>query len=302
MDSATSPHPAYHLVAPAGHPAPVLVDSPHSGWQWPPDFLPAAPRDAVRTTWDAFVDELWGHAPQVGVTLLAATFPRAYIDVNRAPTDLDAALLAEPWPEPLVPTAYSARGMGLVRRLALPAVPMYDDPLPVAAVQHRLTHYYRPYREALRARLDALQARHGVVWHVNAHSMKSTGNAMNVDAGAKRPDVVVSDRHGTTASPSCTAWVAEWFVAQGLHTTVNTPYQGGAIVVAEGRPDAHRHSVQVEFNRALYLHEDTGERRGSFADVQRLCTAFLRAFVAYARTEQCALAAAGGHTDDTVRS
>jgi N-formylglutamate deformylase len=301
MVSATSPHPAYRLVVPAGDPAPVLVDSPHSGWQWPPEFTPAAPRDAVRTTWDAFVDELWGQAPQVGVTLLAATFPRAYIDANREPSDLDSALLAEPWPEPLQPTAYSARGMGLVRRLALPAVPMYSHPLSVAAVQHRLAHYYQPYRDALRAQLDALQARHGGVWHVNAHSMKSTGNAMNVDAGAQRPDVVVSDRHGTTASPACTAWVAEWFAAQGLHTTVNTPYQGGAIVVAEGRPAAHRHSVQVEFNRALYLHEDTGERRTSFADLQAVCTAFLRAFVAYAHTERRARVDADVRTDHTAR-
>jgi len=280
MEPPSISFPAHRLLEPTGHRAPVLVDSPHSGWQWPADFTPSAPRDALRTTWDAYVDELWSGAPDVGVTLLAAHFPRAYIDANRDVTDIDAALLAEPWPTPLAPTAYSSRGMGLVRRYALPAVPMYDAPLSVQAVRHRLTHYYHPYRDALRAQLDALHAHSGAVWHLNAHSMKSTGNAMNVDVGAARPDVVISDRLGTTAAPAYTQWVVEWFRAQGLQTTMNTPYQGGAIVAAEGRPAAHRHSLQVEFNRALYLDEATGERRAGFEALQRVCTGFLRDLVA----------------------
>lgn len=95
------------------------------------------PREAILTTWDAFVDELWGDAPDEGATLIAATFPRAYVDVNRAEDDIDPELLATPWPAPLRPTAYSARGMGLIRRNALPNVPMYAAPLSVAAVERR---------------------------------------------------------------------------------------------------------------------------------------------------------------------
>ncbi len=266
-------------MAPTVPPAAVLVDSPHSGMEWPPDFVPSASHEAIASTWDAFVDELWSGAPAAGATLLAARFPRAYVDANRAVDDIDPDLLAEPWPGPIAPTSYSVRGMGLIRRSALPGVPMYDRRLRVDEVQHRIATYYGPYRDALASQLDALCARFGTVWHVNAHSMKSRGNAMNIDAGAGRPDVVVSDRLGTTADPALTRWVADWFRRTGFSTQVNDPYQGGDIVARAGAPAAGRHSIQVEFNRALYMDEAAVVRGGHFFELQAHCTAFLRDLV-----------------------
>jgi N-formylglutamate deformylase len=259
--------------------APLVVDSPHSGMTWPAGWSPAAPRDAILTTWDAFVDELWADVPTAGGALLVATAPRAFIDVNRAVTDVDPDLLDAPWPTPLTPTDYTARGMGLIRRFALPDVPMYDAPLSVAAVEQRIAEYYQPYRRTLAARLDAVHDRFGAVWHLNCHSMKSRGNAMNVDAGAARPDVVVSDRHGSSADPQWTAWAAQWFRDAGLSATINAPYQGGDIVRAFGAPPRGRHSIQVEFNRALYLDERAFERGARFAEVRALCASFTRALV-----------------------
>lgn len=273
---------AVRILEPIIAPVPVLVDSPHSGMEWPTDFGTVAPPEAIRTTWDAFVDELWSGAPSAGATLIAATFPRAYIDANRARDDIDPELLAEPWPEPLAPTAYSARGMGLIRRSALPGVPMYDRLLRVDEVQQRIDRCHAPYRATVEERLARLHAQFGGVWHVNAHSMKSRGNAMNVDADAVRPDVVVSDRRGTTADPAMTAWAAEWFAARGYRTRVNDPYQGGDIVSTSGDPAAGRHSIQVEFNRALYMDEATVTRGERFAELQGDCTAFVRALARYA--------------------
>lgn len=256
---------------------PIVVDSPHSGMTWPPDFQPSASRHAIHTTWDAFVDELWGDAPLAGATLISASFPRAYIDVNRAVDDIDAALLAEPWPVPLTPTAYTARGMGLIRRNALPDEPMYDRKLSLAEVQHRIANYYRPYRETVQARLDALHARFGAVWHVNCHSMKSRGNAMNVDNGAVRPNVVLGDRRGTTADSALTAWAAEWFDARGFSVSVNEPYQGGDLVRSTGAPAQHRHSIQIELNRALYMDEAAFARGPRFDEIRTLCGDFVAA-------------------------
>jgi N-formylglutamate deformylase len=250
----------------------LLVDSPHSGFEWPADFRPAAPREAILTTWDAFVDELWAAVPDAGGTLLVARFPRAYADANRAESDLDSSLLGEPWPQPLAPSAYTRRGMGLIRRHALPGVPMYDRPLTVAEVRRRIQAYYRPYRETLARRLDALHARFGAVLHVNAHSMKSMGNAMNLDAGALRPDVVVSDRLGTTADPDLTNELAEWFRQRGFTARVNEPYQGGDIVAASGRPAERRHSVQIELNRAVYMDEAAFERGTGFEALRAVLT------------------------------
>lgn len=265
------------IIEPIGAAVPVLVDSPHSGMEWPADFDTVAPPEAIRTTWDAFVDELWSGAPSAGATLVAATFPRAYIDANRASDDIDPELLAEPWPQPLTPTAYSARGMGLIRRSALPGVPMYDRLLRVDEVQQRIDRFHAPYRAALAQRLARLHTQFGAVWHVNAHSMKSRGNAMNVDADATRPDVVVSDRRGTTADPVHTQWAADWFAARGYSTRINDPYQGGDIVASTGAPARGRHSLQVEFNRALYMDEAAVTRGERFAVLQAHCTEFVRA-------------------------
>jgi N-formylglutamate deformylase len=249
---------------------------------WPADFAPAAPREAILTTWDAFVDELWSGAPAAGATLIAAHFPRAYIDANRAEDDIDPELLAELWPRPLAPTDYTKRGLGLIRRNALPGVPMYDRLLTVADVEQRISAHYSPYRDAVRRHLDVLHERFGAAWHINVHSMKSAGNAMNVDAGSTRPDVVVSDRRGTTADPEHTQWIAEWFRARGLSTLVNTPYLGGDLVVSSGAPSSGRHSIQIELSRGLYLNEASFERGPRFAEVRETCSAFLHDLVSYA--------------------
>lgn len=273
--------PPLSIVPPVQPEAPILVDSPHSGMTRPADFHPTASRVAILSTWDAFVDELWADAPTAGATLIHAHFPRAYVDVNRAVDDLDASVLDGAWPTQLAPTMYSQRGMGLIRRDALPGIPMYDAPLPVAAVQARLQQCYTPYREAVRDRCAALHARHAGVWHVNVHSMKSTGNAMNVDAGAKRPDVVVSDRRGTSADPVHTAWVADWFRARGLRTQCNDPYQGGDLVASTGAPALRRHSLQIEFNRALYMDEVSVTRSAGFSTLRATCAAFVRDLATY---------------------
>ena len=264
--------------------APVLLDSPHSGFDWPADFQPAAPRAAILTSCDLFVDELWSDAPHAGATLLAATFPRAYIDTNRAETDLDPALLDAPWPGPLAPTDYSRRGMGLIRRLALPGIPMETRPLSVAAVALRITHHYRPYRAALATAIETIHARHQVAYHLNLHSMKSRGNEMNVDGGAPRPDVVVSDRLGTTANPAITNWLAQRFRAAGLSVQINDPYRGGDLVGTFGQPARGRHSVQIELNRALYLDEAVGARSPNFNALRATLAALTHDFCSYTRT------------------
>ncbi|MCW0142027.1 N-formylglutamate amidohydrolase [Burkholderia pseudomallei] len=264
---------------------PIVVDSPHSGIAYPPDFGAVAPRHAILTSWDAFVDELWAGAPERGCALVGARFPRAYIDPNRAVTDIDAALLAEPWPEPLAPQSYTRRGMGLIRRYALPGVPLYDRKLSLDEVRHRIDTYYLPYRRALADAAEPLYAKHGALWHVDCHSMKSRGNAMNLDAGAARPDVVVSDRLGTSADPAFTRWTADWFAHAGYRVRINAPYQGGDLLNALAAPARRRHSIQIEFNRALYMNETAFDKHAGFAALKRTVDAYLDALAAHVRAQ-----------------
>ncbi len=271
------------VIRPTHDPRPVVFDSPHSGLVYPPDFAPAPPEKTIMTTWDAYVEELFGDAPHHGATLLAAYFPRAYIDANRAVNDIDVELLDAPWPEPVSSTDYTKRGMGLIRRFALPGIPMYERKLTVAEVRHRIDRHYLPYRRALQAELDAAWARDGRVFHFDCHSMKSKGNAMNVDRGSARPDLVISDREGRTAPPKLTTWVAEYFSTRGFTVKINDPYKGGDLVRSYGNPAQRRYSLQIEINRARYLEEHSCERSAKFAPLRAELGSFAAAVAALSK-------------------
>lgn len=268
---------AFFTKAPRSVVAPVVFDSPHSGFTFPADFQPVASRAQIQTSWDAYVDELCGGVTEAGASLLGATFPRAYIDTNRAANDIDPELLASAWPQPVEVSEHGSRGMGLIRRLALPGVPMYDRRLTVAEVRRRIDTYYTPYRRALQEQIDTAWTQHGVVWHLNCHSMKSRGNAMNRDRGTPRPDIVLGDRHGTTVPPPVTAWVQEFFTRRGYKVQLNDPYRGADIVRTHGAPERRRYSLQIEINRSLYMDEPTCERSAGFARVRDDLTEFAAA-------------------------
>lgn len=258
---------AYTVHRPTGAPL-LLYDSPHSGRFYPPDFALGAPLADLRLGEDAYVDELLANAPAYGAAVLAANYPRCYIDVNRAETDIDSAILAEPWPGPIEPTEKARRGLGLIRRYVVPGVAAQARPLTAAELETRLERAYWPYHAALGALVEELRASRGTVVHVNWHSMKSRGNAMTPDGpGASRPDAVVSDLHGRSAA----RWVRDLIVTTlgdaGYHVSINEPYAGGTIVQRVGAPGRDVHSVQIEINRALYLREQSVERTDGFAAV-----------------------------------
>ncbi|MCM2250755.1 MAG: N-formylglutamate amidohydrolase [Ramlibacter sp.] len=254
-------------------PIPLVVDSPHSSPRLPPDADCIAPQAALRSSWDAHVDELWRDVPSVGGYLLCANFHRAYIDPNRSALDIDPDMLASPWPTLTQLSAAGRRGMGLIRRYALPGVSMYSRKLLPHEVAARLDRFYHPYHAQLEALIDRAVATHGRSWHVNCHSMKSTGNAMNSDAGHLRPDLVISDGQGVTADPAFTCWVANWWRQAGYLASINHPYEGGEIVRRFGRPARGRQSIQIEIRRDLYMDEATCEKTPGFgalsADVRR---------------------------------
>lgn len=273
----TTTRPVLPHVTSASNPTariPLVIDSPHSGLPFPAEGRCIAPPDALLTSWDAYVDRLWSSAPEAGACLVAATFHRAFIDVNRDSSDIDPELLAEPW-NGARPTVYSTRGMGLIRRFALPLVPMYDRFLSVEEVRARIACYYRPYDDALAAAIDDAHRRFGASWHINCHSMKSVGNAMNIDDGKARPDLVISDRAGTTADPSFTRWVASSWGDLGYRVTINDPYTGGDIVRRHGAPTRNRHSIQIEINRSLYMDQESFEPHEGIAKLEADIRTFL---------------------------
>lgn len=269
---------------PRAAPVPLVFDSPHSGTVYPRDFGFTAPGEIVRTAEDTHVDALFAAAPDHGAPLLIAHFPRSYIDTNRHPDDLDPELIDGAWPGRVAPGEKTRLGIGLVRRLAQPGIPMYDRKLPVAAVRHRIDTYYLPYHDELGRIIDALHARFGAVWHVNCHSMASRGSDITPDGNAARADFVLGDRDGTTCAAGFTDAVARFLGGMGYDVKINDPYKGAEIVRRYADPPQRRHSLQIEINRALYMNEKTRARSPGFAKLQADLTELIGFLARYARS------------------
>jgi N-formylglutamate deformylase len=236
---------------------PLVFDSPHSGEHYPDDFDHLPPRNDVRRAEDTHVGRLYRHAPAFGATLIEANFPRAYIDANRSLADVDPALLADAWHQPIAPSRKSELGIGLVWRLARGGVPMYGRKLTAAELQHRIEHWYVPYHAALEGALDARHRAFGAVWHVNCHSMPARGDVISDDPGRERADFVLGDRDGTTCAGAFTTLVATTLRGMGYAVAINDPYKGVELVRKHGRPAERRHSLQIEIKRSLYMDEDS---------------------------------------------
>jgi len=253
-------HPPFlhHDPAPGAAPLPLVLDSPHSGEHYPDDFDHAPSRAEVRRAEDTHVARLWRGALAHGATLIEATFPRAYVDPNRSLDDIDPALFdGEAWPGPIRLSRKTEQGIGLVWRLARGGVPLYARKLTVAEVERRIAACYAPYHAALDALLDQRHAAFGAVWHVDCHSMPAVGDALSDDPGRERADFVLGDRDGTTCEGGFTALVAETLRGYGYSVALNDPYKGVELVRRHGRPAEHRHSLQIEIKRTLYMDEDT---------------------------------------------
>lgn len=233
---------------------PLVFDSPHSGMGLPDDFQSDVPKQQIQTGWDAFIEDLWSGSVDHGAHLLHALFSRMYIDPNRAPNDIDPEVV-EQQQMSFQPTKYSERGMGLIRRYALPEIPLYNRKLTERELQVRLHDYYLPYHNTLANLLDKLHQKFGAVWHIDCHSMKSVGNKMNIDAGAARPDIILGDNEGLCASGEFVSLIEHAFVSRGYSVVRNDPYKGGYLINQYSNIKDKRHSMQIEINRSLYMNE-----------------------------------------------
>jgi N-formylglutamate amidohydrolase len=277
---ATAPNASLRILEPQGAPAPVVFDSPHSGTDYPDDFGTIAPLSVLRRSEDAFVDELFAAAPRHGAQLIAALFPRIYIDPNRDLIDLDPAMLDGPWPDPLVPSRKTELGVGLVWRIMPPDSRLYDRLLTVAEVRARIERCWKPYHHAIATAIDETHRRFGTVWHLNCQSMPAMGNAASEDGPVPRAEIVLGDRDGTTCEAGFTACVAGELRDMGYEVKINEPYKGVELVRRYSDPARGRHSLQLEVNRKLYMDEARIEKSAGFTQVQtdlgKLCSAICR--------------------------
>ena len=250
---------------------PLIFDSPHSGNHYPEDFKHACDPLTLARAEDTFVDDLFECAPEQGAHLLLAHFPRSYIDVNRSHDDIDTELLNEDWNGDLDinPTSRSDAGIGLIRRLVKPGIPVYDRDLTSTEIIQRIDKYYRPYHNALADLIEDTHYNFGQAWHINCHSMP------NSSATPKRPialigntskpsDFVHGDRDGTTCDPAFTRALRDFIRGLGYTVTINDPFKGVELVEKYSNPARGYHSIQIEINKSLYMNEKTNEKNANY--------------------------------------
>lgn len=247
----------------------LVLDSPHSGTAYPPDFAYACGLPKLRRAEDTHVEKLYDFAPALGVHWVEAHFPRSYLDANRNTTEMDVALLDAPWPEPVEtdPKILSKvrLGKGLIWRETDDGDAIYSRKLSVAEVRARIARCWQPYHAAVAQAIDDAQRQHGYSLHVNCHSMPAVASSHATDfPGEKHADFVVGDRDGSTASPALSALVCQHLRALGYDVAYNHPYKGVELVRRYSQPAAQRHSIQLEINRKLYMNEATLEITAGF--------------------------------------
>ena len=247
----------------------LVLDSPHSGTQYPADFLFSCDALALRRAEDTHVEKLYDFAPGMGVHWVEAHFPRSYLDANRNTTEMDETLLDAPWHGPIETDAKAMSkirlGKGLIWRTTDDGLPIYSRQLSVDEVKTRITNCWQPYHAAVASAIDAAHAQHGYSIHINCHSMPAIASSNSTDfPDEAHADFVVGDRDCTTANRALSALICEHLRRLGYSVAYNHPYKGVELVRRYSNPAAQRHSIQLEINRKLYMNETTLELTPGF--------------------------------------
>jgi N-formylglutamate amidohydrolase len=261
--------PPYVVNAPDPQVAPFVLCSPHSGRIYPRAFLELSRLSplSLRKSEDCFVDELFMPIAAEGVPLIAARFPRAFLDLNREPYELDPELFIEPLPDfANTQSVRVAGGLGTIARIVADGEEIYRSRLPLASGLQRVEQFYIPFHAALAELIETTRSRFGYAILIDCHSMPSASMA---PAGGPRPDIVLGDRFGASADCKITRFLKDALSGLGYEVQMNRPYAGGYITEHYGRPARDVHAVQIEINRGLYLNELTLRPTGGFAELQR---------------------------------
>jgi N-formylglutamate amidohydrolase len=264
--------PPFTLLEPPEQSAPVVFCSPHSGRIYPKAFLEASRLDphTLRKSEDCYVDELFEPVVELGAPLIAARFPRAYLDVNREPYELDPELFHGRLPA--FANTQSARvvgGLGTIARIVADTEEIYRERLPISAAFQRIERLYRPFHGSLAGLLESTRKRFGMAVLIDCHSMPSA--SMGQPPGA-RPHFVLGDRFGASCDAKLTRFIRDLLQRAGFEVQVNRPYAGGFITEHYGSPGRSVHALQIEINRALYLDEATLAKNKDFPKLMRTLT------------------------------
>ncbi|WP_018689120.1 N-formylglutamate amidohydrolase [Ahrensia kielensis] len=266
---------AFEVCEPDFHNVPFVMNSPHSGRYYPKRFLEMSNLDihAIRRSEDYFVDELFSDAVQIGIPMLKAHFPRAYLDVNREPYELDPRMFIDKLPPYTNRNSLRvAAGLGTIPRIVCEGLNIYKTRIGLDEAMMRVEQLYKPYHAELRALLSRTYGHFGHAVLIDCHSMPAS---VHLGAEGARPDFIIGDRFGTSAAQVLSEAAVDILRDMGYLVTSNKPYAGGFITEHYGRPARGLHALQIEINRSLYVNEKTMEKRPGFDALRDDLTRFM---------------------------
>ncbi len=268
------------LRAPQARACPVVFSSPHSGRCWPRAFVEQSPLsfEALRLSEDFLVDRLFAAAPDHGFWLYAAQRPRAWLDLNRDPRELDPEMFAEPLPPyAVIESERVQAGLGVIPRIVAEGKEIHARPLTWREAKRRLSEGYYPWHMGLQALLEGLRRRWGQAVLVDCHSMPASAARSMTPLGGRKPHIILGDGEGRSCSPLLMDTLHDLFAREGYTVSRNRVYTGGFITRHYGLEGLGFHAIQIEINRELYMEEGVCRTTAGF---ERLKAAIERVLAA----------------------
>jgi N-formylglutamate amidohydrolase len=255
---------------------PFIFSSPHSGRNYPTDFVNTSQLDFndLRQSEDFLVDELFSEVPAFGAPILCAQFPRAFCDVNREAFELDPKMFSTPLPK-YVSTNSSrlSSGIGTIPKVVGAGHEIYSGKLDFEKIRSRIDEYYFPYHHALRQLIGDGLERFGIIFLIDCHSMPSAQRGSRFSA--RRPEIILGNRYGTSCENSLFYRSLDHFESLGYHVGQNSPYAGGFITSHYGNPDKNIHAMQIEISRELYMDQKTLMPHTGFVQLRDNLTSYV---------------------------
>ena len=256
-----------------GSPSKWLITSPHSGHYYPRDFILKSKLDSqqLRLSEDMHIDALLADAPQAGASLLLATYPRAYVDLNREPYELDASMFSDQLPDFVNKDSTRVLGgLGTIAKNVTERLEIYDRPLVFSEAEQRIEKIYFPFHTCLKQQIETAHDFWGKAYLLDVHSMPS--NAVRKYKGGKSGsvDFVLGNRHGRSCDADIYDVVYDFLTDAGYYVEKNKPYAGGYITEHYGNPSEGFHTLQLEVNRKLYMNETSYDLLGNSDEIRNL--------------------------------
>lgn len=273
------------ILMPRQQSSPCIFISPHSGRYYPRHFLEQVQLNAleIRRSEDSFVEELFSHAPDHGAPLIQAIYPRAYVDLNRSPDELDPRMFYGPLNNSALKLSERVKaGLGTIPKTVGTGLDIYAGQLPAEEAHHRIHDIYIPFHDAVLKQRDQTHSQFGFSLIIDCHSMPQSANGRRglEDSSA---DIVLGDRFGTSCAPHISDWIEYKLQELGLNVARNSPYAGGYNTHSYANPEMEFHTIQLEIARQLYMNEETIEKHDGFYKLQDLLSIFIKGLILESR-------------------